>query len=62
MLFSFSAHGSAGILDELLLTCAPLLVLLIILSIASRRARSAAPDRVRRDHRSDSAHSPDLEK
>lgn len=55
MLLSFLAqplpHGSTGILDEVLLYCMPLLVLLIILSIASRRARSRQlpRDRIRRD-------------
>ena len=44
-------HCAAGVLDELLLFCAPLLVVVIILAIASRRARQkAAPrERVRPD-------------
>jgi hypothetical protein len=32
-------HGQAGLLDELLLFGAPLVVVIIILAIASRRAR-----------------------
>jgi hypothetical protein len=36
-------HGAAGILDELLLFGAPLAVVIIILTIASRRARKKAP-------------------
>jgi hypothetical protein len=42
-------HGQVGILDELLLFCLPLVVVVIILAIASRRARQkAAPhERVR---------------
>lgn len=64
MLLSFFAqplrHGSAGILDEVLLYCLPLLVLLIILAIASRRARrSAPPDRLRRENRSGAADQPE---
>jgi chromate transport protein ChrA len=44
-------HGSVGILDELLVYCLPLMVLVIILSIASRRARkqSAPRERTRAD-------------
>lgn len=54
MLFSLSlqplTHGALGILDEVLLYCLPLVVLVIILSIASRRARKQTPPaRVRRD-------------
>ena len=37
--FAPLAHGAAGILDELLLFGAPLVVVVIILAIASRRAR-----------------------
>ena len=40
-------HGAAGVLDELLLFCLPLLVVIIILAIASRRARMTATPRER---------------
>jgi hypothetical protein len=40
-------HGAAGILDELLLCGLPLLVVLIILIINSRRARKNAQPRER---------------
>ncbi len=40
-------HGAAGILDELLLFGAPLVAVIIILVIASRRARKNAPPRER---------------
>jgi hypothetical protein len=40
-------HGAAGILDELLLFGAPLVVMIIILVIASRRARKNAQPRER---------------
>jgi hypothetical protein len=40
-------HGTVGILDELLLFGAPLIVVIIILTIASRRARKNASTRVR---------------
>ncbi len=40
-------HGAAGVLDELLLFCAPLLVVVIILAVASRRARQKAAPRER---------------
>jgi hypothetical protein len=40
-------HGTAGILDELLLFGAPLVVVIIILAIASRRARKNAQPRER---------------
>jgi hypothetical protein len=43
-------HGEAGILDELLLFGAPLLVVIIILTMAIRRARKKAPARVRTPH------------
>jgi hypothetical protein len=58
------SHGSAGILDEVLVYCLPVLVLLIILSIASRRARNQQPprDRLRRDPQSGEADQPNLEK
>jgi hypothetical protein len=36
-------HGEAGILDELLLFGAPLIVAIIILAMASRRARKNTP-------------------
>jgi hypothetical protein len=39
------AHGAAGILDELLFFGAPLVVVIIILAIASRRARGNATAR-----------------
>ena len=48
MLHSLLAHGSAGILDELLLYCLPLVVAIIILAIASRRARKQQPPRERK--------------
>ncbi len=40
-------HGAAGVLDELLLFCLPLVVVTIILAIASRRARKNATPRER---------------
>jgi hypothetical protein len=40
-------HGAVGILDELLLFCLPLVVAVIILAIASRRARKNATPRER---------------
>jgi hypothetical protein len=40
MLYAPLFHGAAGILDELLLFGAPLLVVLVILIINSRRARA----------------------
>ncbi len=40
-------HGAVGILDEVLLFGAPLVVVIIILAIASRRARKNAPPRQR---------------
>jgi cytochrome c-type biogenesis protein CcmH/NrfF len=40
-------HGEAGILDELLLFGVPLLVVIIMLVIASRRARKNVPPRER---------------
>lgn len=45
--FSPLFHGAAGILDELLLFGAPLVVVIIILAIASRRARQNAQPRER---------------
>lgn len=55
MLFFPLAHGAFGILDELLLYCLPLLALIVIISIASRRARRTKPrDRARRDPSADS--------
>lgn len=47
-------HGTAGVLDELLLMCAPLLVVVMILAIASRRARQKAAPRERVRPESDS--------
>lgn len=47
MLFSPALHGSAGILDELLLFGAPLIVVTVILIINSRRARQQHPPRER---------------
>jgi hypothetical protein len=47
MLYSQLYHGAAGILDELLLFGAPLLVVLIILIINSRRARAQQSPRER---------------
>ncbi len=52
MLFSPLYHGSAGILDELLMFGAPLIVVLIILVINSRRARQQQPPRERERTRS----------
>lgn len=50
MLFSPLMHGALGILDELLLYCLPLLALIVIISVARRRARQAKlRDRARRD-------------
>jgi hypothetical protein len=40
-------HGQAGILDELLLFGAPLVVVIVILAMASRRARKNAKPRER---------------
>ena len=45
--FSPLFHGAAGLLDELLLFGAPLIVVIIILAIASRRARQNAQPRER---------------
>ena len=47
MLYSPLFHGTAGILDELLLITAPLVVAVTILIIASRRARARSGDRQR---------------
>lgn len=46
-------HGEAGLLDEVLLFGAPILVLIVILVIASRRSRHKPAARARA--RSDSA-------
>ena len=51
-------HGQAGILDELLLFGAPLVVVIIILTIASRRARKNASQRIR-SRQDTTNHSPD---
>lgn len=40
-------HGQAGLLDELLLFGAPLVVVIIILAIAHQRARKNAGERER---------------
>jgi len=55
MLHSLLAHGSAGILDELLLYCLPLVVAIIIIAIASRRARKQRPPRERLAQDTDSS-------
>lgn len=47
MLYSPLLHGSVGILDELLLIGMPLVVAIIILAIASRRARAKNSPRER---------------
>lgn len=47
MLYSPLFHGAAGILDELLLFGAPVLVAIIILVIANRRARRRQTPRER---------------
>jgi hypothetical protein len=56
-------HGAAGILDELLLFAAPLVVVFIILAIASRRARRNATARGNATHqrppRDPAPHPPD---
>ena len=46
-IFAPLSHGAAGILDELLLFGAPLVAVIIILAIASRRARQRAAPRER---------------
>ena len=52
-------HGEAGILDELLLFGAPLIVVIVILVIASRRARKSAPLRERTRSPSQAVEPPD---
>ena len=52
-------HGEVGILDELLLFGAPLLVIVIILTIARRRARKKARPRERNRSTDQTVHSPD---
>ncbi len=52
MLYSPLLHGAAGILDEVLLFGAPLLAVLIILIINSRRARARQAPRERERTRS----------
>ena len=47
MLYSPLFHGASGILDELLLFIAPLIVVITILVINSRRARQQHPPRER---------------
>ena len=54
MLHSLLAHGSAGILDELLLYCLPLVVAIVIIAIASRRARKRQSPRERHAQNTDS--------
>jgi ribosomal protein S26 len=49
MLYSPLTHGSVGILDELLPYCLPLAVTVIIITIASRRARKQQSPRERTD-------------
>jgi len=39
ILFSPPLHGQAGIADELLLFCLPVVIAIIVLAITSRRAR-----------------------
>ncbi len=53
--FTPLTHGAAGVLDEVLLFGAPLVVVIVILAIASRRARKNSPPRERppRDASSD---------
>ncbi len=46
-IFAPLLHGATGILDELLLFGAPIVVVIVILAIASRRARKNAPPRER---------------
>ncbi len=54
MFYSPLLHGEAGILDELLVFGAPLIVVIVILVINSRRARQQPPPREReRPHPSD---------
>ena len=55
MLHSLLAHGSVGILDELLLYCLPLVVAILIIAIASRRARKQQLPRERTDKSADSS-------
>ena len=55
MLHSLLAHGSVGILDELLLYCLPLVVAILIIAIASRRARKQQPPRERTAKSADSS-------
>jgi hypothetical protein len=52
-------HGAAGILDELLLFGAPLVAVIIILVIASQRARKNAPLKERTRSPSQSVQPPD---
>ena len=47
MLFAPVFHGSLGILDEVLLFCVPLLVVIVILATASHRARKRGQPRER---------------
>ena len=47
MLFAPAFHGALGILDEVLLFCVPLLVVIIILATASYRARKRDQPRER---------------
>ena len=47
MLYAPLTHGAVGLLDELILFGAPLLVVLIILVINRRRARQQHPPRER---------------
>ncbi len=47
MLFSPPAHGQLGLVDELLLFCLPLVIVLIVLAVTAQRARREE-ERIRR--------------
>ena len=61
MLYTPLLHGALGILDELLLFGAPLIVVLIILIINSRRARAKNPPRERERVRTEKTNHGDIE-